>query len=45
MMSDDYQEYKSRAVGELNDFKIVLMHQGALVSLSLKQDKENTAEM
>lgn len=31
MMSDDYQEYKSRAVGELNDFKIVLMHQGALM--------------
>ena len=44
MMSDDYQEYKSRAVGELNDFKIVLMHQGALVSLSLKANGHYTCD-
>ena len=44
MMSDDYQEYKSRAVGELNDFKIVLMHRGALVSLSLKANGHYTCD-
>ena len=44
MMSDDYQEYKSRTVGELNDFKIVLMHQGALVSLSLKANGHYTCD-
>ncbi len=44
MMSGDYQEYKSRAVGELNDFKIVLMHQGALVSLSLKANGHYTCD-
>lgn len=44
MMSDDYQEYKSRAVGELNDFKIMLLHKGALVSLSLKANGHYTCD-
>ena len=44
MMSDDYQEYNSREIGELNDFKIVLMHRGALVSLSLKANGHYTCD-
>lgn len=44
MMSDDYQEYKSRTIGELNDFKIVLQHQGISVSLSLKANGHYTCD-
>ena len=44
MMSDDYQEYKPREIGKLNDFKIVLMHRGALVSLSLKANGHYTCD-
>ncbi len=42
MMSDDYQEYKPREIGKLNDFKIMLLHKGALVSLSLKANGHYT---
>lgn len=43
MMSDDYQEYKPREIGKLNDFKIML-HKGALVSLSLKANGHYTCD-
>ena len=44
MMSDDYQEYKPREIGKLNDFKIMLLHKGALVSLSLKANGHYTCD-
>lgn len=44
MMSDDYQEYKPREIGKLNDFKIMLLHKGTLVSLSLKANGHYTCD-
>ena len=44
MMSEQYQEFEPKEIGSLNDFRIIIRHQGISVSLALKANAHYTCD-